>query len=67
MYVSSSIKKEFDSKPIYNEKYLKTKIKSWKGKIKFYDDGISIEGSHYICLLMILILFLKKIKTIFWK
>ena len=25
--VSNIIKKEFDSKPVYNEKYLKTKIK----------------------------------------
>ena len=28
----NSIKKEFDSETIYNEKYLKTKIKSYKGK-----------------------------------
>ena len=31
--VSSNIKKEFDSEHVYNEKYLKTKIKSYKGKI----------------------------------
>ena len=31
--VSKSIKKEFDSDPVYEEKYLKTKIKSYKGKI----------------------------------
>ena len=31
--VKNSIKKEFDSKPIYNEKYLKAKIKSYYGKI----------------------------------
>ena len=29
----NSIKKEFDSKPVYNEKYLKAKIKSYNGKI----------------------------------
>ena len=28
-----SIKKKFDSEPVYNEKYLRTKIKSYKGKI----------------------------------
>ena len=26
--ISGDIKKEFDSEPVYNEKYLKTKIKS---------------------------------------
>ena len=32
--VSIIIKNEFDSKPVYNKKYLKTKIKSYNGKIK---------------------------------
>ena len=32
--VSIIIKNEFDSKPAYNKKYLKTKIKSYNGKIK---------------------------------
>ena len=27
--VRKSIKKEFDSKPVYNEKYLKAKVKSY--------------------------------------
>ena len=31
--VKSSIKKEFDCEPVYNEKYLKAKIKSYNGKI----------------------------------
>ena len=31
--VNNRIKKEFDSEPVYNEKYLKAKIKSYKGKI----------------------------------
>ena len=31
--VSSSIKKGFDSEPVYNEKYLNTKIKPYEGKI----------------------------------
>ena len=30
--VKNSIRKEFDSKPVYNEKYLKAKIKSYNGK-----------------------------------
>ena len=29
-----SLKREFDSKPVYNKKYLKAKIKSYFGKIK---------------------------------
>ena len=39
--VSNNIKKEFDSEPVCNEKYLKTKTKSYKGKISksFHDDG----------------------------
>ena len=31
--VSNTIKKEFNTETVYNEKYLKTKIKSYKGKI----------------------------------
>ena len=40
--VKNSIKKEFGSEPVYNEKYLKTKIKSYNGKINtnFYNNKI---------------------------
>ena len=40
---SNNIKDEFDSEPVYNEKYLKTKIKSCKGKIvtNFHNKKIS--------------------------
>ena len=31
--VKNSLKKEFDSEPVYNEKYLKAKIKSYNGNI----------------------------------
>ena len=31
--VSTDIKKEFDSQPVYNEKFLKTKIKSRSNKV----------------------------------
>ena len=31
--VKNNIKKKFDSEPLYNEKYLKAKIKSYNGKI----------------------------------
>ena len=45
--VKNSIKKEFDSEPVYNEKYLKAKTKSYKGKINtnFYNNRIPKEGS----------------------
>ena len=34
--VDNSITKEFGSEPVYNEKYLKAKIKSCNGKINTY-------------------------------
>ena len=38
--------KGFDSEPAYNEKYLKTKTKSWKGKINrnFHNNKLPEEG-----------------------
>ena len=54
---SNSMKKGFDSEPIYNEKYIKTKIKFYEGKINtnFHGDKVIKEGSQCICLLAILI------------
>ena len=42
---------------MYNEKYLKTKIKFYDSKINtnFLDNGIPKEGSHYVCLSVFLI------------
>ena len=50
--VKNSIKEEFDSKPVYNEKYLKAKIKSCSGKINtnFHNNKIPREGSQFVCL-----------------
>ena len=55
--VSNSMKKECDSEPIYNEKYLKTKIKSYERKISpnFRSNKAPKEGSQCICLSVILI------------
>ena len=55
--VKNSIKKEFDVEPVYNEKYLKAKIKSYNGKINtnFHNNKIPKEGSQFICLSVILI------------
>ena len=54
---SNSIIKRFDSEPVYNEKYLKTKIKSYKGKINinFNNKKIPKECSQCNCLSVILI------------
>ena len=45
--VKNSLKKVFNSEPVYNEKYLKTGIKSYNGKINtnFHNKKIPREGS----------------------
>ena len=55
--VKNSLKKEFDSEPVYNEKYLKAKMKSYNGKINtnFHNNKIPREGSQFIGLAVILI------------
>ena len=52
--VSTEIKREFDSEPVYNEEFLKTKIKSHGDEAKdFYDKKFpKIESSH-TCLAVI--------------
>ena len=49
--VKNNIKKEFDSEPVYNEKYLKAKIKSFNGKVNanFHNNKILKDGSQFIC------------------
>ena len=55
--VTHIIKETFDSEPAYNEKYVKTKIKSDNEKIytNFHNNKIPTEGSQCICLSVILI------------
>ena len=55
--VKNSIKKEFNSEPLYNEKYLKAKIKSYNGKINtnFHSNNKPKEGSQFIFLSVLLI------------
>ena len=62
--ISNSIIKGFDSEPVYNGKYLKTKIKSYEGKINtsFHGDKIPKEGSQCIYLSIILQAFLEECK-----
>ena len=53
----NTIKKRFYSKSIYNEKYLRTKIKSYEGIIStnVHEDKIPNGGAQTICLSVILI------------
>ena len=54
--ISNSIKKELDCEPIYNKKFLKTKIRSYGKKgTDFHDKEVAKVGSNYICLAVILL------------
>ena len=48
---STDIKREFDSKPIYNKRLLKTKIKCYGCEaIDFHDKEVPKAGSNHTCL-----------------
>ena len=52
--ISADIKKEFDSEPVYNKYYLKTKIKSHGNEVTdFYDKKIRNLDSNHTCLAVI--------------
>ena len=52
--VSAEIKTEFDSKPVYNKKFSKTKIKSRGDEVTdFYDKKIPKIESNHTCLAII--------------
>ena len=55
MKVQNNFKKEFDNEPVDNEKYLKSKIKYYNGKIitKFRNNRIRKKGPQCNCLLVI--------------
>ena len=58
--VSNSKGKEFDSQPVYNKKFMKTKIKSYGDQTTDFHDKETKAGSNYTSLAVIrLILFLK--------
>ena len=61
--ISSNIQKGFDSETLCNKKYLKSKRRSYEGKIStsFHDDRIPKESFYCICLSVILINFVFKI------
>ena len=54
---SNTMEEAFDSKPVYNEKYLKTKIKFYEGKVNTnsLSDKVLKKGSFCICILVTLI------------
>ena len=59
--VSADIKREFDSEPVYNKEYLKTKIKSHGDEVTdFYDKEIFKVGSNHTCLVVISLDFVLK-------
>ena len=52
--VSTDIKKELDSDPIYNKNFLETKIKSHRNEVSdFYDKEIPKVDSNHTCLAVI--------------
>ena len=67
--LSADIKKEFDSEPGYNKKFLKTKIKSYGDETtNFLDKEIPKAGSNCTCLAVFMVdSALKKTKTIIHK
>ena len=61
--VCNNIKKEFDSKPVYKRKVLKTKLKSYGDETRNFNyKEMPKVGSTYIRLAVTLILFLKRWK-----
>ena len=55
------LKKEFDSKPVYNKNYLKTKIKSHSDEVTdFYYKKIPELDSNHTCLAVIILDFALK-------
>ena len=55
--VKNTVNNEYDSDSVYNEKYVKAKLKSYNGKINsnFHNNKITTESSPYICLSVVLI------------
>ena len=59
--ISNSINKELDSEPIYNKKFLKTKIRSYGDEARnFHVKETPQVGSNNTCLTVILIDFVLK-------
>ena len=55
--IDNKLKIKFHNKPVYECKYLKTKVKEYDGAIKtnFLGNGIPKENIHYTCIACITI------------
>ena len=55
--VGSLLKKGIDSKPVYNDKYIKTKIKIYNDKVykNFQNNKIPKDNEYFTCLSVILL------------
>ena len=67
--VSTDIEKEFNSEPVYNKEFLKTKIKSHSYEVTdFFDEKVSKVGFNHTCLAVVnLILHSRKMTIIIRK
>ena len=63
--IKNVLKIKFHSKPVYEYKYLKTKVKEYDGAIKtnFLGNGIPKENMHYTCITCITIDSVMKMDT----
>ena len=55
--IKKKLKIKFHSEPVYDEKYLKTKVREFDGVIKtnFLGNGVPKENMHYTCIACIAI------------
>ena len=68
--IKKKLKIKFHSMPVYDEKYLKTKVREYDGVIKtnFLGNGIPKENMHYTCIACITINSVMEMeKNIFYK
>ena len=51
MYNNGKVSAEFDSQPVYQEKHIKRRVKTFEGKVitKCTDKEIPKENTHYSC------------------
>ena len=63
--IKSVLNVKFHSQPIYNDKYIKTKVKTFNNTINtlFAGDEIPTERNHYVCLSAICIDSILRVQT----
>ena len=62
--IKKTLSIKFHSVPVYDEKYIKAKVRKFNGVIKtnFLSDEIPKDGVHYACIACITIDFVMKMK-----